>query len=265
MRNYIFALSGVILLLAACGKDKRGCTDPNAPLYDPEAEMSSGNCGYPSETQRAIVMLSNKTDDVNAGSFFLPVYQNLINSWGNRIVPMVIHPVNTDPLFSGPSVNLSSNFGGTSLPNILIGDDMDNLSQAQATNAVEQALGQPCVAGIKSVLTLKPDSAIITVYGVLFGDISGEIFASGFLLEDDVNQSQAGAASGFKHSAVLRAAGNNGFGSSVLPAGAAAGTSFKVRYGILLDSSWDVSKLSSMSAVWEKQGSDFHFLNASKE
>lgn len=52
----IFALSTVFF---SCQKKKEGCTDPLALNYDPEAEVSDGNCQYKSEGKLTFTFTHN--------------------------------------------------------------------------------------------------------------------------------------------------------------------------------------------------------------
>jgi hypothetical protein len=54
----------ILLCFSACKKKIKGCTDPNALNYNPDAEESDGNCQYPVDTN----ILFNVTDNGSTAS-----------------------------------------------------------------------------------------------------------------------------------------------------------------------------------------------------
>jgi hypothetical protein len=81
----LVAVAFMLLLACACGK--RGCTDPNALNYDPDATRDDGSCEY--EKQFATVTLYRLNDcyDGNVELYLDGVYQKTFTSYYNQTAP----------------------------------------------------------------------------------------------------------------------------------------------------------------------------------
>ena len=78
-----------IFMVASCAK--KGCTDPNATNYSPEAQKNDGSCVY----NPGIKLIGDATLHVPVGSTFIDEGAIAINADGSKPSVAVVSTVNT--------------------------------------------------------------------------------------------------------------------------------------------------------------------------
>jgi len=75
------SLVSALVCLTACKKKIKGCTDPNALNYNPEAEESDGNCQYATDTTILFSVTDNGStttvEGFTNGNFAIKISRNI--------------------------------------------------------------------------------------------------------------------------------------------------------------------------------------------
>lgn len=255
-----------LFMLAACSEEKRGCIDPNAPNYDPEAVVSSGNCGYPSSEKRTLLTLVNNTTNDNCGQFGIPLFNQSLSQFPGKVIPLMIHPSEQDPLYSGTAVNLTGNYNVLGFPDIIAGNMAGALSQQLIVSGLQASLNEPVIVNVNANKTKVGDSIEIDLYGLFYQETAGDYYSTAYLVEKNVSQAQAGINDpSYKHNHVLRAGGNGAFGFLVASGAIEARESFKKSFKIFMNPQWNYANLTLVSVVWKDDGTAFKLMNVNVE
>ncbi|MBE2246912.1 MAG: Omp28-related outer membrane protein [Candidatus Competibacteraceae bacterium] len=255
------------LFFFACDTPERGCTDPNAPNYNPTAERNDGSCIYPIKEKKVLMVMFNNTDNSTCGTFGIPLFNNALVANTSKVIPLVAHPSSTDTLYCGKAVNLAAGFNQTGYPDIAAGLQTNLLTLNLINDAIsESAIIEP-VAGSSADMQLQGDSIIITLYAKFYTSAIGEYYVSAYLYEQNIDLPQAGIIDpSFRHNYVLReSSSTSAFGDLIAASGISDRTSFKRRYGIFKQANWNYANMRVISAIWKREGGQFVFINASSQ
>jgi len=252
------------VLLIQCGQVKRGCIDPNARNFDPDAEEDNGSCRYPTPGRTPLLVFFSGTTNSDAGSFALPSYLQAIQEWGNDIIPLVAFPNPSDPLFSPTSVALVSAMNATFFPSFSLGNRHNLINWQDLQLAFQQQSGSAVASMDIDVYGFNNDSIEVEYYGVFHAAAQGDFFADVWCIEDRVQWPQAGVEQeNFRHRFVLRSAGSqSGIGFQVASGTVEKGHSFRRRLKIPVSGSWIFGNLKFVGVIWKNDPGGLSFINA---
>lgn len=256
-----------ILLFTSCDNRKRGCTDPNAPNYDPMAEADDGDCIYPTSNKKVALFFFSDSESSSCGSFGVPLFDQAITSNGSNIVPIALYPSFSDTLFSGAGVNIASTYSVTGYPDFAAGSQSNLLTINAINSAISTSLQENPIGNVDGNFGIFGDSIKISLFGKFFTSDSGYYYAAAYLLEDNINLPQAGITDpNFRHNHVLRAStGSSGIGDQVYSGVVTSSTSFKKEYSIYIQPNWNTANLKIVAVLWRQNGSLFEFVNVNDQ
>lgn len=257
----------IVAILSACDTSTRGCTDPNAPNYNPDAEKTDGSCIYPLQEKKVLMVFFNNSENTNCGTFGVPLFYNALNANTSHVIQMVVYPSSSDTLFCAKGVNLAYGCNQTGYPDIAAGLQTNLLTLNNINAAINESINISPIAGSSTEMHIQGDSIIITLYAKFYTTALGEYYASAFLLENNINLPQAGIADpSFRHNFVLReTTSTSAYGDLIAESGISDRTSFKRRYAIAKQANWQTNNMRVISVIWKREGSRFVFINASSQ
>jgi hypothetical protein len=264
MRLYALIVTLSLLFIIQCGQGKKGCTDPNARNFDPQAEDDNGSCNYPTQGRTPLLVFFSSTTNSDAGSFALPNYQQAIQEWGNSIIPLVAFPSPSDPLFSPSTVAIASALNSSFIPSFSLGNQHNLANWNALQNAFQQQSSNSVASLDVDVYGYQNDSIEVEYYGIFHGAAQGDFFADVWCLEDRVQWPQAGVnQENFRHRFVLRSsASDSGIGFPVASGEVESGHSFRRRLKIPVSGSWIFGNLTFVGVIWRNDAGGLQFVNA---
>lgn len=268
---------GTVTFISSCAKDRiKGCTNPYAVNYNPQATDDDGSCFVPSADKHALMGDFTGTWCPWCGEWGGPEFDNAISIVGSSAVPIAIHT--GDEMSIPESEQLDDYYQATSpaivtgWPTLYVwneGTFTSGSSMAAAVSA-ENAV-TPADAGATADFSINGPAITMTVSAQLFADVTGDYFVSAYLMENGINIPQEveslgpGLDNSWIHNHVIRASSNgNAWGEQWVFGSGQNGQVFTKSYQITLDPSWNTSKLYCVAIVWKHDSSTdtYTFVNA---
>jgi hypothetical protein len=265
-RQVLFFVTGAILIsivLGSCNTDVEGCTDPNGPNYNPDATVSNGDCGYPSQDKKVVCFYFNDSDNNTCGSFGLNLLDQVEATNPPNTYFITAHPNGTDVLFCPAGIDIATADSVGGFPDFGVGEQSGLLTQSAILNAITAEASETAQGGINVDYTITADSIVVTIYGKFYTNDPSTYFAVAYIFENNVVSPQVGASGSYNHKHVLRAAsGPSGLGDQVNTLPISTTSSFKIRRGIYRNPIWNTSNILVVAVLWRQNGSDFEYINA---
>lgn len=267
MQKFRMVALCLAVLLAACDDRKHGCTDPNAINYDASAQVENGECNYPPNTQKVALFFFNDSQNNTCGTYGVPLFDQAITANTGKIVPIAVYPSSADTLFCPGGVSVTSAYGVLGYPDFGAGPQANLLTLNAINNAVNTAYNQTPTGNVDANFSIFGDTIKVDLYGKFFTADSASYFAVAYLLEDNVDQPQAGITDpNFRHDHVLRAnTGGSGIGDQVNMDFVTSSTSFKRQYSIPVGEGWNTANMKIVAVLWRQTVSGFEFVNVNDQ
>lgn len=258
----ISILLSICIGLFSCEENKKGCTDPNSINYNPDAEINSG-CNYPTNDQNTICVFFTDVNSSTCGTFGIPLFANVKNNFPSDVYFIAAHPNISDGLQSSASVSLASIINISAVPNFAVGSTGGLVTQTNIEANINASLTSSSGNGVFSRKSFTSDSIIIENYGKLTLSTLDTFFIANYVTEDDVSFMQNGIVGTHLHQSVLRlSTGSSGLGEQLTFSSVSQSGSFKKRYSLYIQPTWNTSKIKVISVIWKKVGATLTFINA---
>ena len=259
-------LAGALLtsfFIGSCSSEVEGCTDPNAPNYNPNATKSNGDCNYPSETKKVVCFYFNDSDNNTCGSFGLNLLDQVEATNPPNTYFITAHPNGTDVLFCPSAIDIAAAYSVAGFPDFGVGEQSSLLTQPAILNAISDEAAETALGGVNVDFSISADSIHIVIYGKFYTNDASTYFATAYVFENNIVSPQVGASGSYVHKHVLRAAsGPSGIGDEINTLPVSTSTSFKLQRGVLRNPVWNVANISVVAVLWRQNGSDFEYINA---
>ncbi len=253
----------LLMFLSSCDNTIEGCTDPNSPNYNPNAEKSDGSCDYPSNTKKTVCFYFTDSDNSTCGSFGIGLLDQVKATNPTNTYFISVHPNSPDSLFAPEGIDVAGAFGIAGFPDFGVGDQANLLTQTAILNAISSESSESPQGGISIDYSTTVDSIIVVIYGKFFVSDISSYFATAYVVESNIICAQVGLSGSYSHQHVLRASsGSSGIGQLVNTQAVNASTSFKIRTGIFRKPEWNLSNVTLLGVLWRQNGADFEYVNA---
>ena len=291
MKNSLLIFACLLILLSTCKKDGGndngilGCMDPISLNYNPLATESNGSCLVPLNKQRSLVLEYTSVYCHYCGEWGYDTFNNLVQKYGNDIIPMSIHGNMTsiDPMWNDALFTSFTSCRASGLPKFWVGDIA---GASNYSNLIEALNKKAPWAGVTLLSSRSGDTVVIKTMTKFFDNPVntvwyGEYYINVYLTESGISGYNNGAYTqsndhplgrpDYKHNHVLRTAGTptsaygvllvNGTNPSPIPEGYIGKKDFKIK----LNPSWNSSQIKVSAVLWLKQGAYYYFINGYAE
>lgn len=264
MKNKFFILSLLILVLVSCQKKEE------VPLPDANTISVPRN-------NTALINKLTATWCAPCGSWGWLMNEELAVLTGDKAIMISIYNSPTSLFFSQASVDLAENFGPyQSWPTFFVNGQNKNVQISGGTSYTETK--NTCVKTVNDFAELIPvantgfetrfdDNEIIIVTKTVFFrtmDTNNEYYLAAYVVENNVMGEQKGKPGEVAHPNVLRASmTENTFGVQI-DVKAVNGNVFIHTFSGNIKPDWNRDKLKVVTAIWQKKGDTFEFVNAGK-
>lgn len=254
-RSILFSsVLAVVVLLSSCLTEApvteiAGCTNPASLNYNPYANTDDGTCVFVEQRQRALLGDHSATWCGYCGSWGLPDFTTLNDTYGEDAVSLNMHPASSDLGTAWTEVvmgNYMSAIGGSGYPTLACLNSASNGkgNAASLPGVIDAALAETSVVNSHASGVVNGGNLDITVQTYFFDNHASEVNLAVYIVENGIVNNQSGHADGANtvHPHVLRASANGDFGES-LGTSFSANETFNNTYSVALDPSWDPANL----------------------
>lgn len=252
---------------------KKGCTDPNAINYNPDAKKDDGSCITVSESRKVSFFEYTATWCGPCGSWGADAFHEAIDDNPGKVVGMAIHASSSDPMYNSVADEFYNNFTITGWPNFWVGNTF-MATNTNITSEVANYFAMDLEANAVILVTKTSDTEWeVKVQVRFFKNVTGEYYVAVYLTEDGIDGSDAagaydqnGAGTPYTHDHVLRASANGlPWGEQIVSSSATADFVVTKTYNVTIDADWDVSKIALHAFIWKRNGGQYEYVNATSE
>ena len=131
-------------------------------------------------------------------------------------------------------------------------------------NDVDSTYDVPPLANTNFTFSISGDMLTVNTETKFFQNGDGEYYLAIYVVEDDVDEEQDGAAASYRHDFTLRSGmtSTNTYGEMINDAPVTSGTEFTDTYTLELDAEWQQPKIWLAAVIWEKIGDAYSYINA---
>ena len=255
MKKLSIILMAFLLVFAACKKDEKEETDPNA--LNPTAAQKGFSIEY---TSTSCSICGRKGG---------PLIHKYAKDAPNSVV-IALHVNASDPMTNN---SLAWGFNGDrpsggGIPSFWVGDTKTTYNDQDAMNTL--VASGDAIAGVDIKYEIDGSTMKVETLTKFFGAGSGDYYLSVYVLEDGIDGSaagqykQAGGASNYLHDFVIRACTAGDVMGEKIATSPAKDAEFSKSYSINLDASWEKS-LYAVAVLWKFDGTaniKYSFVNA---
>jgi len=276
MKHYLIIL--MALAFASCqestllvddGSALKGCTDPEAVNYNPEAVIDNASCVCVDSLQHSIFGKFTATWCGPCGGWGVTRFEELYNTHQGQALAIALQ-INDDltTAENGPLVDeFSTKWQYTGTPNFFVNDNFVGTSTSGIPGEIstkniqtpELTIGTHITSGAgKNAGKLN-----VNVYVKALADLSGTYHMSALFLHKEIAATQNGSTqSPHIHHHVLAASAIDAgaFGEEIFT-NLSNGDVHQWTRVIDYNSYWDMSKMELVFIVWRKSGTGFEFVN----
>ncbi|MFI5172051.1 MAG: Omp28-related outer membrane protein [Chitinophagales bacterium] len=137
-------------------------------------------------------------------------------------------------------------------------------TESNVKDAVDSTYAIPPVVNSNFDFTLVGDLLTVNTTTKFFQSADGDYYLAMYVVEDDVDEDQDGAAASYRHDFTLRTGmtASETYGELISSGAVASGAEFTKTYSVTLDAEWIPSHIWLAAVIWQKVGSDFIYINA---
>ncbi len=220
------------------------------------------------QEQRSMITKVSATWCSNCGNWGWTLMDGLVEDNADKALIVGAHY--SGNLQTDESVAFGNNFNVNGQPKFVlnntdIGANSSNIA-AKRTEVADQVAANftqsPIVnTGLEAMMS--PDNQIVLRTNTqFFQATSGDYYLGLYVLENNVEENQAGSVADDIHPNVMRKAFGDTFGSSLASGSIDAGMSVEATYTMPMNSDWNMDNLVLAAIIWEKVGDDYQFVNA---
>ena len=276
MKHYLIILTA--LLFASCqestllvddGSAVKGCTDPEAVNYNPEAVIDNASCVCVDSVQHSIFGKFTATWCGPCGGWGVTRFDDLYNAHQGRALAISLQ-INDALTTSenGPLVDeFSSKWQYTGTPNFFVNDNFVGTGASVIPSEIAAKNAQTPKLTIGTHITQgagkNAGKLNVNVYVKALADLSGTYHMSALFLHKEIAATQNGSTqSPHIHHHVLAASAIDAgaFGEEIFT-NLSNGDVHQWTRVIDYNSYWDMSKMELVFIVWRKSGTGFEFVN----
>lgn len=277
---FIFSLFVLGLLFTTACRDPemgeqgntavRGCTNPNAANYNPDATLDDNSCIEVQPVQNSLLVKFTGTWCYACGSHGAPMFESLMANHKGRVLAMTLQitdllttPQN-EPLVNAFKLHMPAT-GGLSTPSFGVNNKLFEQNVSAINNEINtKYASQPTVAlGMKYTIGAGNNAGKLNmnIVGKFFKDVTGDfnitivgiakkIIAGQKVGEDWVDE--------FEHKQVLLGAITTGglYGENVFSGAAKEGDTFVWSRAVVVPSAWDLPNTEFGVIIWKKGSGD---------
>lgn len=140
-------------------------------------------------------------------------------------------------------------------------------TEANVKDAVDSTYEVPPIVNSSFTFNLSGDLLTVETDTKFFQDANGEYYLAMYVVEDDVDEDQDGAAADYRHDFTLRTGmtATNTYGELIAEGAIASGSTYSKSYSVTLDPEWIHSHIWIAAVIWEKIGTDYFYVNANAD
>jgi len=276
MKHYLIILMALVFascqestLLVDDGSALKGCTDPEAVNYNPNAAIDDASCVCVDSLQHSIFGKFTATWCSPCGGWGVDRFEELYNA--NQGKALAISLQVNDALTNGQNGPLVDEFSSkwqyTGTPNFFVNDNFVGTSTSGIPGEIANKINQTAKLTIGTHITsgagINAGKLNVNVYVKALADLSGTYHMSALFLYKEIAGTQNGSTQNphiHHHVLAASAISAGAFGEEVFT-NLSNGQVYHWARVIEYNGNWDMSKMELVFIVWRKTGTGFEFVN----